>query len=599
MKLTGGQVVAKALKDYGIEYVAGVPGHGIWTVYDAFLQEGSEIPTIQVMHEASAVHLADGYYRASGRPMAATTSIGPGATNTIIGLAVAYADSIPVFYVSGGPATDMKGHGVMQELERQNENAFPRIAEQVTKRSYKPGRVDEIPFAMHRAFNTMLSGRQGPVHVEVPIDVQAFEADVNIHPLDLRRPLGVAYPDPREVERAVRLLLAAERPVIVAGGGAVQGNASTELTRLAEKVGAAVAVTFNGKGAMSEDHELFVGSIGHTGTSSGNTIAASADVVLSVGCRFTDWSASSYSQGVTFSIPPGKLIHIDLDPHEIGKNYPTEVGIVADAKATLEAMLALISDAQSKTAIARRDSFFADIKKAQADWEAMLAPRRDSTAAPFTIQRTFGALRKVMDRDGILVVGSGNTQGAARQTFPVYMPRTHITSGSYSPMGWAMPAALGAKLAKPDTQVVCILGDGDMMMSLPELAVAVMYNIPVVFVVQNNHGYMSIRGGQRKIAGRHIDAEFNFHKGNGEPYSPDIAAVAKNFGLQSWKVTEDADLEKSLKAALECGGPALVEVMTTRDSGPFMPGWWDFPSPAYYDVGRKDYEAMRAKMQHL
>jgi len=600
MKLTGGQIVARALKEYGVEYVAGVPGHGIWSLFDAFLEEGSQLPFIQVMHEQSAVHMADGYFRASGRPMACSTSIGPGATNTIIGLATAYADSIPLFYVSGGPATHMKGHGVMQEIERQNENAFPRITEQVTKRAYKAGRVDELPFIMHRAFNTMLSGRPGPVHVELPMDIQVEAADVAIHPLDLRMARGVAYPDPQAVERAVALLLSAERPVIVAGGGAISAGASEELTRLAEKIGAAVSITWNGKGAISEDHALFIGAVGQTGTTCGNAITASADVVMSVGCRFTDWSASSYAKGVSFSIPPGKLIHIDLDHHEIGKNYPTEVGIVADAKATLEAMLALISDAQAAKALTRREKFLGDVMKAKADWEAMLAPRRDSRETPFTSQRPLGALRKVMDRDGIVVVGSGNTQGAVKQTFPVYQPRTHLTSGSFSPMGWAVPAAMGAKLAMPDRQVVAITGDGDFMMSLPELGTAVMNNIPVVFMVQNNQGYMSIRGGQRKFMGRHVASEFNFHKGNGQPYSANISEVGRNFGVESWKVTSDDQLESSLKAALDCGGPALVEVMTSRDAaGPFATGWWDFPSPAYYEKEQADYASKRVLEQHM
>ena len=600
MKLTGGQIVARALKQYGVEYVAGVPGHGIWSLFDAFLQDGSEIPFIQVMHEQSAVHMADGYFRASGKPMACSTSIGPGATNTIIGLATAYADSIPLFYVSGGPATHMKGHGVMQEIERQNENAFPRITEQVTKRAFKAGRVDELPFIMHRAFNTMLSGRPGPVHVELPMDIQVESADVSIHPLDTRMACGVAYPDPSAVERAVKLLLSAERPVIVAGGGAISAGASAELTQLAEKLGAAVSITWNGKGAISEDHQLFIGAVGQTGTTCGNSITASADVVMSVGCRFTDWSASSYAKGVSFSIPPGKLIHIDLDHHEIGKNYPTEVGIVADAKATLAAMLSMISATDANKVAEKRAKFFSDVKKAKDDWEAILAPRRESRESPFTSQRPIGALRKVMARDGIVVVGSGNTQGAVKQTFPVYHPRTHLTSGSFSPMGWAVPAAMGAKLAMPDRQVVAITGDGDFMMSLPEMGTAVMNNIPVVFMVQNNQGYMSIRGGQRKFMGRHIASEFNHHKGNNSPYSANISEVAKNFGMQSWKVTDDKDLESSLKAALECGGPALVEVMTSRDAaGPFATGWWDFPSPDYYTKELADYSAKRALEQHM
>lgn len=600
MKLTGGQVVGQALKTYGVEYVAGVPGHGIWALFDAFLEEGSQIPFIQVMHEQSAVHMADGYFRACGKPMACSTSVGPGAANTIIGLATAYVDSTSLFYVSGSPQTYMQGHGTMQEIERQQDNAFPRITEQVTKRAWQATSVEVLPSIMHRAFSEMLTGRPGPVHVEVPMNVQVEAADVTIHPLDKRLPTGVVHPDPKAIEAAVKVLLSAERPVIVAGGGAISANASQALTALAERLGAAVSITWNGKGAISEDHELFIGAVGQTGTTCGNKITASADVVLSVGCRFTDWSASSYAKGVSFSFPPGKLVHIDLDPREIGKTYPTEVGIVSDARVALEAILALISDADSQKIVGRNAGFFADVKKAKADWRAQVEPREQSRETPFTSQRPLTALRKVLDRNGIVVVGSGNTQGSVKQSFPVYEPRTHITSGSYSPMGWAVPAAMGAKLACPDRQVVAIVGDGDFMMSLPEMGTAVMNGINVVFLVLNNQGYMSIRGGQRKFMGRHVASEFNRHAGNGEPYSADITATAKAFGLEAWRVEKDEDLEKTLKAALDCGGPALVEVIVSRDAaGPFATGWWDFPSPAYYEKEQAGYAEMRALEQML
>lgn len=600
MKLTGGEIVARALKDYGVEYVAGVPGHGIWALFDAFLQEDSYIPFIQVMHEQSAVHMADGYFRASGKPMACSTSVGPGAANTVIGLATSYVDSTSVFYVSGSPQTYMHGHGTMQELERQQDNAFGRITEQVTKRAWQANSVKVLPTIMHRAFNEMMTGRPGPVHVEVPMDVQVEADDVTIHPLDKRLPIGIAHPDPAAIEAAVALLKTAKRPVIVAGGGAITANASKELTRLAERLGAAVSITWNGKGAIPEDHDAFIGAVGQTGTTCGNAITASADVVISVGCRFTDWSASSYAKGVSFSFPPGKLIHIDLDPREIGKTYPTEVGIVSDARIALQAMLDAITDEASAEMLSERADFSADVAEAKANWRAQVEPRETSRETPFTSQRPLMALRKVLPRDGIVVVGSGNTQGSVKQSFPVYEPRTHLTSGSYSPMGWAVPAAMGAKLAKPDTPVVAIVGDGDFMMSLPEMGTAVMNGINVVFLVLNNQGYMSIRGGQRKFMGRHVASEFNHHAGNGEPYSADIAASARAFGLQAWKVEKDEDLESSLEAALNCGGPALVEVIVSRDAaGPFATGWWDFPSPAYYEKEQADYAAMRMLEQHL
>jgi acetolactate synthase I/II/III large subunit len=599
MKLTGGQIIAKILKTYGVNYVAGIPGHGCWSMLDAFLETGSELPFIQVMHEQSAVHMADGYFRASGRPMAAMTSIGPGATNTIIGLATCYADSTAVFLVTGGPATHMQGHGVMQELDRFQSNDFPRVVEGVTKRHWQISKIDELPFVMHRAFNSMLSGRHGPVHIEVPMDIQAEFADVTIHPLNERMAQGRQRGDPQQIEKAINLLLASQRPVIAVGGGAISSDASAELVALAETVGAAVVTTWNGKGAVPEDHRLNAWSVGQTGTTCGNGLAASADLVLSVGCRFTDWSASSYRQGTSFSIPPAKLIQIDIDANEIGKNYPAELGIVADAKSALGDMVAGISVQQSCSCLEKRSAYFKEIESSKCEWETLLATRRDSDDFPFTTQRPLGELRKIMASDGIIVAGSGNTQGAVKQTFPVYLPRTHLTSGSFSSMGWAVPAAIGAKLAMPSRQVVCVVGDGDFMQSFQELAICVMHGIHVVFIVQNNSGYMSIRGGQRKIMGRHIGSEFNLP--NGEPYSPNFAEIARHFGLDAWRVDRPSDLRSTLQHALEAQGPALVEVPTARDAaGPFVPGWWDFPVPAYIaDERQAEYTEGRRLEQHL
>ncbi|MFB4261233.1 thiamine pyrophosphate-binding protein [Shouchella clausii] len=598
-KMSGGSVITKTLKNYGIPYVAGIPGHGCWMLTDALMEDGCEIPFIQVMHEQSAVHMADGYYRASGKPMAAITSLGPGTANTIIGLGTAYADSTATLLLSGAPATHMQGHGVMQELDRYRSNDFSSVTGGVTKRHWKANRVEQLPFIMHRAFNSMLSGRPGPVHVEVPMDIQTEEVDVAFHELEKRMPIGKVRAEKFAIQKAVDLLLSAKRPVIVAGGGAITSEGTEELRLLAEAVGAAVVTTWNGKSAFPEDHHLFAGSVGQTGTTSGNAIAAGADVVLSVGCKFTDWSASSYKKGASFSFPPAKLIHIDIDPQEIGKNYPTEVGLISDAKLALKDMLALLTEEQIEEMHSKRKEYYETIKQLNEEWEKKIAPRRDSNDAPMTSQRPLKELRKVLPRDGIVVVGSGNTQGAVKQTFPVYEPRTFLTSGSYSSMGWAVPAAMGAKLAQPDKKVVCIVGDGDFMQSLPEMAVAVMHNISVVFLVQNNMGYMSIRGGQRKLTSRHIGTEFNLQ--NGEPYTPHFANVAKEFGLKSWRAETPDEVANALEEALNTDGPTLVEAMTARDAGgPFVPGWWDFPVPAYIEDDRQqEYAESRALEQHL
>jgi acetolactate synthase-1/2/3 large subunit len=593
-KLTGGQIVARTLKSYGVEYVAGIPGHGIWTLTDAFLDRESTIRFIQVFHEQSAVHLADGYFRVSGKPMVAVTSIGAGASNTVIGMGTAFTDSTSLLLITGGPPTHMRGHGLLQELERYTDNDFPKIAEAVSKRHWVATRVGELPFILHRAWNSMMTGRPGPVHIEIPMDVQAEDADVSVHPIAARVPVGKVFPDPQAVGRAVEVLKSAERPVMVIGGGVITSDASAEVLALATLWKIPVVTTWNGKSGFPEDHELFAGSVGQTGTPSGNKIAAGADVVVAVGCRFTDWSSSSYAKGVTFSIPPARLIHIDIDPHEIGKNYPAEVGIVADAKQAL----AQIAQGLSGQSVDRA-AYLTVLAELKREWEKLLATRRDSDRFPFTSQRPIGALRKVFPRDTIFVVGSGNTQGAVKQTLPVYQPRTHLTSGGFSSMGWAVPAAIGAKLAAPHQPVVCILGDGDFLMTSQEIAICMTNNIAVVFVVQNNSGYMSIRGGQRKQMDRHVATEFN--RPDGTPYSPDYKSLGEAFGLKSWRVERPQDLEPILRQALAANAPVLIEVPTDRDAaGPWVPGWWDFPIPTYIaDERQTEYTQLRQTEQHL
>ena len=593
--LTGGEIVGRTLSQYGVTHAAGIPGHGVWSLLDGFLQDGCDIPLIQVFHEQSAVHMADGFWRSSGRPMAALTSIGPGAANQLMGLATAFADSVSLISFSGGPATHMRGHGIMQELDRHEFNGFQSAVGAVTKRHFEARTVEELPFIMHRAFSAMLTGRPGPVHVEVPMDVQAAAADVQLHDLAHRLPIGRLHPDPQAIEDAARVLHGAKRPVIAIGGGVISSDAAAELRELAEALQAPVVTTWQGKSGFPEDHRLFAGAVGQTGTTVGNGIAAEADVVISVGCRFTDWSASSYRKGISFSLPPGKLIQIDIDPQEIGKNYPAEVGILADAKPALAALAAAVTVRDE----AAGSEHLATLDGLKSEWAQHIAARTDSTEFPFTSQRPLRDLRRVMDRDGFVIAGSGNPQGAVKQSFEVYEPRTFMTSGGYSSMGWAVPATIGTKLANPSKQVACVVGDGDFMMTVQELGVVAQHSIPVCFVVPNNQGYMSIRGGQRKITDRHVISEFT--KLDGSPYGVDVAEVARGFGIKSWRVESPDKLESTLKEAISADEPTVVEVPTARDAaGPWVPGWWDFPVPAYItDERQTEYWEGRAEEQHL
>lgn len=599
MKLTGGQIIAEYLVRRGIPYIAGIPGHGIWALLDAFAEPAiaARVRVIQVMHEQSAAHLADGYYRVTGQPLMAFTSIGPGATNTVVGVATAYVDSTALLLVTGSAHTYMRGHSVLQEIDRTHPANFPRVLEPVVKRWWQPSRVDELPYVIHRAFNTMLFGRPGPVHIDLAMDLQADEADVELPAPETREPAGKPRPDQAELERAARALAAAKRPVIVAGGGVITAAASAELVTLAERLGAPVVTTWMGKGAIPEDHPLNGWSIGDTASTSGNALARSADVLLAAGCRFTDWSASSYRTGVSFAIPPTRLIQIDIDPHEIGKNYPCEVGLIADLKAALTDLLAAVADV-----VPPRDwassPYFQEVQRLKAEWDAIQAPRRQSDALPMTQNRAVSELRRALDRRAIVVTGAGLPQGVVRQDFPVYEPRTHLTSGGFSTMGFTVPAAIGAKLAAPDRQVCGIAGDGDFLQTMQEIATAAMLDLPVLFVVLNNSGWISIKGGQQANFGRTIAVEFT--RRDGATYSPDYAATARAFGLHAERVDEPRQIVPAVGRALASGGPALLEIAVARqypDAGTTKTGWWDCPTPRYHIEQRRAYEQGRAEEQ--
>ena len=599
MTRTAMQYVAEYMVRAGTPYAVGIPGHGIWQFLDALYDHQDRLKVIPVMHEQSAVHLADGHFRASGVPLVAFTSIGPGATNTVVGMATAFVDSSAVLLITGGPQSYMKGRSVLQELDRNHWADFPRVAEGVSKRHWEVTSAEQIPFVMDRAYSAMLSGRPGPVHVEIAMDAQAEVVRTELPEVCGPSPVGRVHPDRTLTQRAAELLVGAKRPVIVAGGGAITSDACPELVALAEHLGAPVVTTYNGKGAIPEDHDLNGWYVGSMGSTSGNKLASGADVLLSVGCRFVDWSAGSYKKGETYSIPPSKLIQVDIDPTEIGKNYPVEVGLLGDAKAALGDLL----DAASELAPGkdyRESSYFSELAELKAEWERTQAQLRDSDAVPMTQQRAVTELRRALDRGTIVTAGAGMTQQVVRQDFPVYEPRSHISSGGFSTMGFTVPAAIGAKLAQPDRTVVGIAGDGDFMQTMQELAVPAMLDLPVLFVVMNNQGWMSIRNGQRAIFGRTIETEFR--RTDGSRYTPHFANIAREFGIGGERIERPEEIGSAVKRAQATDGPALLEIMIASD-GPEAdhptPGWWDSPVPAYLTERRKEYLEAREGVQFL
>jgi acetolactate synthase-1/2/3 large subunit len=578
--------------------VAGIPGHGCWTFVDALLDRADEIQPVRVMHEQSAVHLADGYYRATGQPILAFTSIGPGAANTVVGMATAYVDSQAVALLTGSPHTDMRGHGLLQEIERRHAADNPRLFEPVVKEWWQPSRVDELPFVLHRAWNQMVSGRPGPILLDVPMDVQADSTEVVLPDPARREARGRIRPAAADIDRAASLLRGARRPVIVAGGGAIGSDASDEVTRLAERLGAPVVTTWNGKGAIDESHELAGLTIGDTASTCGNALAASADVILSVGNRFTDWSASSYRRGVTFAIPPSRLVQLDIDPREIGKNYPVDVALVGDARAGLADLLEALGPGGGP-AVYRTTAYFEEIARHKRDWFEQVEIKSGSTATPMTMARAVREIQAATRDDAIVVTGAGLPQGMVKQRWVTRRPRTHLTSGGYSTMGFTLPAAIGAQLALPDRQVLAVCGDGDFLQTMQELSTAVMAAAPVCTVVLDNAGWISIKGGQQAFFGRTAMTDFVTPDGSG--YSPDHAAIGRAFGIHAERVDDPAELGPAVRRALVSGGPALIHVHVERDlavAGPDKTGWWDVPVPEDHPEGRADQAAGRAEEQH-
>jgi acetolactate synthase-1/2/3 large subunit len=444
----------------------------------------------------------------------------------------------------------------------------------------------------------MMTGRRGPVHIDLPMDIQAEAIETEIPEPSERRPFGRILGDPDQIKKAVDLLKKAKRPVLFLGGGIAAAEAFKEVKELAEKIGAAVVVTMMAKDAFPNDHPLFCWSAGSKGTTVGLRMTSTADVILAVGCRFADETASSYKQGVSFSIPPTKLVQIDIDPHEIGKNYPITVGIVGDAKACLNQILDQLKiEKYSKDY--KSAEYFKEIQAEKKKWFEFLDKHREGNKVPVMISTVLGEVRKFFKRDAIIVTSSGNVQAQMLQELEFYEPRTCITAGGFSTMGFTIPATIGAKLGaidlgKPDRQVVGLVGDGDFMMTISELSIAVQLGLKnIFFVVINNAGWIAIKDLQQAAFG--IDRGYGtaFYDKDGNSYSPDFAKIAEGFGCYAEKISKKEEIIPSLERANKSCKPAVIEIIVNREypyTGSPAVGWWDVPIPEYLIERRKKYE---------
>ena len=588
-RYTGSEIISKYLIKEGVKHVIGIPGHGCLPLVDAFFRDQDKLQLIQPKQEMAGVHLAVGYYRITGNPLVVFTSIGPGAINTAIGMADAYVDSMPVLVITGDTHVHMRGKGVLQEIERERDSNMPRILEPISKRSWQVSSVGQIPTTIQRAFNLMMTGRKGPVHIDLPMDVQADAIETDIpEPLE-RRSSGKVLGDPDLIQKASNLLMTAERPVLFLGGGVVSAEAFDEIKILAEKTGAAVVVTMMAKDAFPNDHELFCWSAGSKGTSIGLKMTSKADVILALGCRFADETASSYKEGVSFSIPPTKLIQIDVDPHEIGKNYPVSVGIIGDAKACLNQIIEQLEIENFNKGYKNTD-YFKEIQKEKNNWSEFLTKHRDDSKVPVTISTVLQEIRKFFKKDAIIVTSSGNVQAQMLQELEFYEPKTCITAGGFSTMGYTVPAAIGAKLGisdlgKPDTEVVGLVGDGDFMMTISELSVAVQLGLEnLFFIVLNNAGWIAIKDLQQAAFGEDRGYGTAFKNKNGNSYTPDFAKIGEAFGCHAVRISKKEEIIPALERAKNYRKPAVIEIMVNQEypyTGSPAVGWWDVPIPEY------------------
>jgi acetolactate synthase-1/2/3 large subunit len=578
--LNGGQLIVDYLIRENVPYIFGLCGHGNIGFIDALYERSDDIKTISVRHETVAGFMADVYYRISGQPTATFTSCGPGSANLPIALANAFLDSVPFLAITGNVPTSQFNRGAFQELYRHYQADFPSTVQAYCKRVFQPTRGDMVPLAIRQAWKTMVTGRPGPVVLDVPFDI--FKENTGAETPDPREwTAGISCrcgADPEGVSKALDMLLAAERPVILVGQGVKYGKATEDLLRLAELMQIPVAYSASGQGAIPTQHPLCLGLVARNGHYPANHSARQADVLLALGVRFDDRTSSSWLPGYSFTIPPTRLIHVDIDPDEIGRNYPVALGLMADVRTFMRQLLAELESRGPRDPVPQsRSAWLRAIEGYRREWEAFIAPGFLSDTSPIHPQRAAHEIDRALPEDAILVSDIGIHHNWLLQYCHPRRPDSLVGSMGFGPMGFGVAGVLGAKLAAPHRPCVSVCGDGAFFMHASVLGTAVEYNLPVVWVVWNNYAYASIRGLQRGyLEGRELATDFR-HPATGEPYNPDFAAMARSAGVEGVRVDRAADLGQAIRVAIAAGRPYLIDANIAADLNPAGSGVWELP----------------------
>ncbi|HNQ18927.1 MAG TPA: biosynthetic-type acetolactate synthase large subunit [Smithellaceae bacterium] len=542
MKLKGSQILLKMLEEEKVDLIFGYPGGAVLDIYDQLYK--SKLKHILVRHEQGAVHAADGYARATGKVGVCLVTSGPGATNTVTGIATANMDSIPVVVFTGQVPTTLIGNDAFQESD------ITGITRPCTKHNFLVRSVEELAATIKEAFHIARSGRPGPVLVDLPKNVMAAETEFNPANIKIRNYDVAHKPVPKKLSQVLEMFLHAKKPLLMTGGGAILGKASDELTKLARQYQIPVTGTLMGLGSFPGTDPLWLGMLGMHGTYHANMAVSHCDLLIAVGVRFDDRVTGTIE---TFA-PNAQIVQIDIDPSSINRNVVVELPIIGETKATLKDLIRFLAEHKYVPAKDTRQEWLTEIEQ----WREKVPLTYCQNGEIIKPQYVIEKLYHVTNGDVFVTTEVGQNQMWTAQFFKFNKPNTFITSGGLGTMGYGLPAAIGVKCAFPDKQVVDIAGDGSIQMNIQELATAAQYNIAVKVVLLNNGFLGMVRQWQELFYEKrysHTDMT----------YAPDFVKLAEAYGVVGMRATKPAEVEKTLREAFSIDKPVLMDFRVSRE----------------------------------
>lgn len=554
------KLLSEQLVDYlerrDTKYVFGLCGHTIIAMLDA-LEKSKKLKYISVRHEQIASTAADGYARATGRASVVLCHLGPGLTNATTGVANAALDSIPMVVIAGDVPSYYYGKHPHQEVNMHADASQYEIYKPFVKRAWRIDKAEIFPEILDKAFRLAESGRPGPVLISIPMDMFSREVDTRFFErtyLDSHETVKPSL-DEETAKKIVKELVEAKNPVIHVGGGIILARASEELKDFVEFLEIPVSRTLMGQGALSDRHPLMMGMTGFWGTYFINGKTSQADVILGLGTRFAEADSSSWYNGITFDANKTKFMQIDIEPSEIGRNYPVSIGAVADLKSALKVLLKVAKELYPNGV--KRSEIIKAIAEYKKEFKESNKAIEEDSRFPMTPQRILKDVREVLPEDAIICTDVGWNKNGVGQQFDVTQPGTIMHPGGLATMGFGSAALLGVKLAKPDKKVITLIGDGGFGTNPSVLATAKEYNIPVVWVVMNNYAFGTIAG----LEGAHYEHNFGtVFRIDNKPYNPEWAEVAKAYGIKAKKIQTADEFKEAFREAINSNEPYLLDV---------------------------------------